>query len=1282
MVVCMREQMNLVVLRNPFDRTCRDERHLTYDGQTIAQLVRDNLPMSADIVVSIDGEIVPMEAWTIRVLRQGEQMVVMPRIHDSGDEIIGTILMIILYIYAPEIAGSMNTSMGLGLGTTGLNLLTVGIMIAGSRLISTLMPHPHQNLLGNSSTDTSQSYAWNPATTQTPGGVIPRAYGRNKLYGNIISGYIDNQGTGQGQTAHLLLDLGCGPYSQLSDFQINDQPIGYYYGVDLTVRMGNIDQDIIPAFNDTLLTRAIGAKVVKGSPVTRATEGNDYDALEIVLVCPYGLWYATDSGGLAAVNVYMAVEISADDGATWQFVAQEPRLIDQVVHTGYWSYGHWISSADSPFPDVWVEISVGSSVPADHYEGQKAVTLFDFDPNYWRWVNVTTTVAVALYDSITLSGSTQQAIRRTLRVDGLARGTRYKLRCTNLSDDQASTRYSVGVYLGELNEVLYDDFQYPRTVLAAVNALATDQLSGSLKFSCMGDCAIVRVWDGATWVSQYSNNSAWVCWDVLTQPVLDNDWNVVRYDGIDPSRLILSTFSAWAEFCDVLVPDGMGGMEKRCTFNGIFDTQTSLWDAALDVCASARAQLVLRGTSIAVVFDDVRSLPAQMFTVSNTAVSGFSETWLQMQDRAASIEVNYLNQDIGYVSDKLTVVNPAITESSAARTQITLRGVTRASQVWREATWRLKRNQLLRRSASISVDIDALACTVGDMIWLQSDITRWGVGGRAIAGSTINRLVLDQNITLDAGKVYELKLRLSDDTLLTRSISTAAGMVSAVDVSVAFPSAPALYDVWAIGEVGKAVKEFLVLDVTRDGDQRAKLSLIEYNASINGLDSGTPALPTPDISYSAIAVSNVSIEEGMERVLNGDINVFLDILFNMADGVDYVEIYESGQSIGKSSSGVLRLNNVSSGIGYTFTLRPVGFLKESPTGTWQTVSHFVIGKSAKPADVQNFTIEGSRLLWSEVGDVDLAGYRIRFQYGVNTDWGTAQGLHLGLLTSSPYPMQLVPPGQVTIMIRAEDTSGNWSQNSAYIITDLGDAPVANVIESKDFKLAGWPGSIVHAGLVGGNLQSTQSSPFYKADASDAYGADSALFYSNNYDSMEWISPGWSPTLAAVGSNMTIDFNLTGDAPIVQYRATGPSLFYGEGSSHFYGADADQFYDPAPDWSTWPGSMVAKNTEYQFRVATSIGPDSGLLSKFTVLVDVPDKTLNLNGIAIGAGGTRLAGAVGQFNFIENIQMTLQGGSTAVALEIADKSPTLGPLINAKNSAGAGVSATIDAFLQGY
>jgi hypothetical protein len=336
-----------------------------------------------------------------------------------------------------------------------------------------------------------------------------------------------------------------------------------------------------------------------------------------------------------------------------------------------------------------------------------------------------------------------------------------------------------------------------------------------------------------------------------------------------------------------------------------------------------------------------------------------------------------------------------------------------------------------------------------------------------------------------------------------------------------------------------------------------------------------------------------------------------------------------------------------------------------------------------PPDVTSLTLDGKKLSWPAVAAADLAGYRAKFQYGNNLEWGTATALHIGLVTESPYMMLIVPPGNVTIMVRAVDKLGNESLNSAYVITNLGNTLVANVFESYDYKAASFPGTLTNGALSGGNLQATQSDPFYGVDTSNFYGHDNDIFYSTNYDSMTWTSAGWAPSLAAAGSNMSLAWTLTGDAVQVLYRPTGPNPFYGADADFFYGPDASLVYiSMAPPWMPWPGAIVAQNQEYQWQVLTTTGPTSGLLSAFAVSVDVPDKNIKYNNIAIGSGGSRITGAIGAFNLIQNIQLTLQGGGTAVYLEIQDKSTTLGPLITAKNSSGTGVAATIDALLQGY
>lgn len=1283
--------VHLIVVRNPFDRRIRDERMLPLDSATsVAEILAANLPLSVNLSVAIDGELITREEWESRTLKPGEQMVVMPVLHD-GDTI-AIVAMVAVAVVAPYAAAALNTSLGMGLaaGSIGMGLLTAGVGMVGSMIVGGLMAPQKPNLpaRGLQSYDNSPAYSWSPATTQQPGGPVARAYGRHKLYGNIIAGYISNSGsTGQDQTAHLLIDLGTGPYNLLYDFKINDQPVGNYAGVTVTTRMGNVDQDIIPAFNDTRATHAIGAKVVLGTPITRATIGSDYDALEILLLCPNGLWYANDAGGMDTLSISVSVELSADGGATWRHVAVEPHTIITVA-PGYWSYGYWARPADD-YP-TWVESGQGSSIQSDHTEGE----LYS-GSNWmrWSWQAIPTNVATAVNNAIQLSGNTQQPIRRQISVGNLTRGTRYQVRVTNLSADQTTSRYGDDVYLAELNEVMYDDFQYPRTVLVAVDALATNQLSGSIKFSCMADAAIVRVWNGAAWSSVWSNNPAWITWDILTQPVLDNSLAVARYDGLDPSRLDLAAFYTWAQFCDTLVPDGKGGTEKRCEWDGVFDTPTSAWDAALEVCGTARAQLVIRGTTITVVVDDTRATPAQLFTVGNTSVNSFTETWLPMQDRAASIEVNYTNAEQDYARDTLTVVNTEISEATAQRSTLGQRGVTRTSQAWREANFRLKRNELLKRSAGISVDIDALACTVGDLIWVQNDVTRWGVGGRAASGSTTTKLMLDQSVTLESGKTYEVRLRLSDDTLVTRTITTAAGTVTAVDVSVAFPSAPALYDVYAIGETSKAAKEFIVLDIQRDGNQRAKLALLEYNASLYGLDSGIPALPTIDISGNIVtaglplplpAVSNVRYVEVMELAAGGVIVVHLDIYFDMAEA-HHVAVYESGQLVGEHASKVRR-SNVTSGRDYEFSLRPFGFLGESPSAAWKSASHYVIGKLTPPLDVSGFvaTRNGNSLYfnWTANAELDVAGYEIRLGASWDTAVVVGRTSRNALVTASPQGG--------TFLIKAYDTCTpvpNYSVTAAQCILAANDD--INVVLTDDDATYGWPGTLTNMVEVGAVLNLGYAKTWN--DLTQPW----AAYAANWMTTSEPLQAGnYITDTHDLGAEMTCNLQVSPSLDVIALGQTwsGWTLPWSSYGNNFtwqgpIGAiTATYEINTSLDGVTWtgwqpftPGLRTLRH--YKMRASFTAEPGYQIqFNHFVITVDVPDRVVRYANQSVPLAGLSLAFSPA-FNAVHTVKVALLNGAAGDRFTVNNKTVN-GVDIDVYDNALAAKAGTVDVEVFGY
>jgi hypothetical protein len=397
------------------------------------------------------------------------------------------------------------------------------------------------------------------------------------------------------------------------------------------------------------------------------------------------------------------------------------------------------------------------------------------------------------------------------------------------------------------------------------------------------------------------------------------------------------------------------------------------------------------------------------------------------------------------------------------------------------------------------------------------------------------------------------------------------------------------------------------------------------------------------------------------------------------DAIGSISLATVWQDMGESTGTSFVLDEIGL-TDYVITVIAKGLNKQAPQADWPLLR--VETKNFVPADVTGFTIDGNVLSWTAITNARNLGYRVKFQYGSNTDWASAGAFQTGLVSSSPYTVPVLP-GNVTVMIKAVNRFGNESANANYLITALGDVPVANVVESIDFKALTWPGTITSMTNVSGNLQATQSSYYYSPTDVDFYPSDIALFYSNNSDAAEWVSPEWIPSWVATGQQMTIDWVAVGNNLSIEYRQTAPDTFFYPDADPFFLADATpMFSTTVAPWSSWLGSLVAGNQGYQFRLKTDAGVTQGVFSEFTVSIDVPDKVLSLPNVAISSGGTRLTDAIGYFVAILNVQMTLQGGSTAVYLEISDKSSTLGPLVYARNAAGTAVNATIDAYLQGY
>jgi len=289
-------------------------------------------------------------------------------------------------------------------------------------------------------------------------------------------------------------------------------------------------------------------------------------------------------------------------------------------------------------------------------------------------------------------------------------------------------------------------------------------------------------------------------------------------------------------------------IEKRVTFNGAIDGETSRWEAALRVCETGRAMLVWNGLELSVTIDKASS-PVQMFSMGNIIQSSFNQAWIPQADRASEIEVHFHDEDQDYEKRPLPVFNRSIDNPSNIMSLEAV-GVTVEGEVEGLIDIKLKQNELLKQKVEFEVEIDSIACTIGDVIYVQHDMPNWGAigsgddaycGGGRIASANlagaddIVTLDCDVSAALEGGTTYEIMVRLADDTIETKEIKSVSGAAITVDGS--FSGSPAAGDTWALGEQNLVTKLFRIQGIERTSDQTAKIEALEYDATVYAVET-------------------------------------------------------------------------------------------------------------------------------------------------------------------------------------------------------------------------------------------------------------------------------------------------------------------------------------------------------------------------------------------------------------------------------------------------------------
>ncbi|WP_444321849.1 phage tail protein, partial [Megasphaera sp.] len=273
---------------------------------------------------------------------------------------------------------------------------------------------------------------------------------------------------------------------------------------------------------------------------------------------------------------------------------------------------------------------------------------------------------------------------------------------------------------------------------------------------------------------------------------------------------------------------------------------------AIKAANCGHAVIIELGTQFGIAVDKP-GVMRQIFGEGRTIMSSFNGSFSSLDDRARSVEITYNDKDNDYKNTEFFIRSARYAQDVELQdntAQLTLFGVSRRSQAYREGMYLLATNERQLETVTFSADINAIVCEYGDIIGVSHSVARIGLASGRVMAVDGNTITLDKDVTLDASESYGVKIQLSaNDHIISRDIKAVAGTSNKVTVTTPFDAAntPAVYDTYALGVVDKIVQPFRITKVEKDSDEKVSLTCVQYDEAIYDVDYSR----YPVIDYTA-----------------------------------------------------------------------------------------------------------------------------------------------------------------------------------------------------------------------------------------------------------------------------------------------------------------------------------------------------------------------------------------------------------------------------------------------
>ena len=451
----------------------------------------------------------------------------------------------------------------------------------------------------------------------------------------------------------------------------------------------------------------------------------------------------------------------------------------------------------------------------------------------------------------------------THRINLPKASTGWQIRVVRDTDDSTSQMLQNKTQVQAITEVIDARLRYPHTALLYVSFNAKS-FNNIPKISCKPKGRIIRIpsnydpiartysgtWDG-TFKWGWTNNPAWIWFDVLTEP---------RF-GLG-RRVTSQMLDKWelyriAQRCDQKVPDGKGGdgTEPRFMFDVYIQSQADAWQVIKDIAAGFNG-MTFWGNNMFNVVSDMPADTSKLQILTRASVVGkpvYSSG--SEKTRFSSALINFSDPDNHYQDRTTAVMFPDLVKQfKFKQTQITAIGCTRESEAQRRGGWAVYSNSL-DRIITLQTGLDGYVYVPGTVFAFADERLSGRVYGGRITGynAGLKAVTTDRGTSAVAGDT--LMIRTQGGTVESRVIQAVNG--TQLVVATPFTAEPLPNAVFVIDAGQLRLQYFRVTNLRFDDEENTfTITGAEYNASKYDAVDNNARLDTPPISLIPTGLVN------------------------------------------------------------------------------------------------------------------------------------------------------------------------------------------------------------------------------------------------------------------------------------------------------------------------------------------------------------------------------------------------------------------------------------------